>query len=158
MAREIDERKKRKALRKLRKAAQLAELGQGPPLSDWEKQFLEEVEARVETYGSAFADIEKGALDGPLSARQTMKLREIDKKARGKSRTGFARRGKPKRAANVRQINDDAEVAEPAPAPHKTPRLVSSPVKGDPGAPPARKTQQRSKPKLRVIRGGNKDD
>ena len=44
MPRDVDERKKRKALRKIRKAAMLAEQGVGPPLSDWEKQFLEEVE------------------------------------------------------------------------------------------------------------------
>ena len=65
MGRDVDERKKRAALRKLRKAAALAEQGLGPPLSDWEKQFLEEVEERIETYGSAFAD--------PL--RKTLKLR-----------------------------------------------------------------------------------
>ncbi len=70
MPREIDERKKRKALRKLRRAALLAEQGLGPPLSDWETQFLEEVEARIETYGSAFGDPEKGGSDEPLSALQ----------------------------------------------------------------------------------------
>lgn len=91
MPREIDERKKRKALRKLRKAAMLAEQGLGPELSDWEKQFLEEVEERIETYGSAFADPSLGAPDAPLSALQEFKLKEIDKKARGKGK-GFARR------------------------------------------------------------------
>lgn len=91
MPREIDERKKRKALRKLRKAQALAEQGLGPPLSDWEREFLEEVEARIETYGSAFHDREKGSLDEPLSALQQVKLKEIDKKARGKGlkRSGF---------------------------------------------------------------------
>ena len=47
MPREIDERKKRKALRKLRKAADLAARGEGPELSDWEKEFLEEVEEEI---------------------------------------------------------------------------------------------------------------
>ena len=80
MSREIDERKKRKALRKLRKAAELAERGEGPPLSDWEREFLEEVEQRIETYGSAFADPEKGNLEDPMSALQTQKLKEIGEK------------------------------------------------------------------------------
>ena len=39
MAREIDERKKRKALRKLRKAAERAQAEGGPGLSDWEEEF-----------------------------------------------------------------------------------------------------------------------
>lgn len=68
MGRDVDERKKRAALRKLRKAAALAEQGLGPPLSDWEKQFLEEVEERIETYGSAFADPLKGATAKPFPA------------------------------------------------------------------------------------------
>ena len=49
MSREIDERKKRKALRRLRKAAELAARGEGPELSDWERTFLEEVEERIES-------------------------------------------------------------------------------------------------------------
>lgn len=84
MPRDIDERKKRKALRKLRRAADLAEQGLGPPLTDWERAFLEEVEERIETYGSAFADPAKGPLSEPLSPLQARKLKEIDKKARGK--------------------------------------------------------------------------
>ena len=92
MAREVDPRKQRKALRKLRQAAALSEQGLGPPLSDWEVEFLAELEARIETYGSAFADPEKGNRDEPLSALQTQKLKEIDRKARGKSRSGFKRK------------------------------------------------------------------
>ena len=88
MGRDVDERKKRAALRKLRKAAELAEQGKGPPLSDWERQFLEEVEERIEKYGSAFADPLKGQEGEALSQLQHVKLKEIDKKARGKARTG----------------------------------------------------------------------
>lgn len=119
MPRDIDERKKRKALRKLRKAAMLAEQGLGPELSDWEQQFLEEVEERIETYGSAFADPSKGRLDSPLSALQERKLKEIDKKARGKSK-GFARRSGPKTPKqkirtkrNVFYTTDDKVLEEP---------------------------------------------
>ena len=120
MGRDVDERKKRAALRKLRKAAELAEQGKGPPLSDWEREFLEEVEERIEKYGSAFADPMKGNEGEALSALQQVKLKEIDKKARGKARKGFGNKARPgrksskgsfaKRAApRVRQIDDDIE-------------------------------------------------
>lgn len=157
MPREIDEKKKRKALRKLRKAAMLAEQGLGPELSDWEKQFLEEVEERIETYGSAFADPEKGASDEPLSALQSIKLREIDKKARGKGKSGFKQR-KPlgkSGGARVRQID---EPEAPAPPPHAAEKLKlvkasDLPAPGNsepPVTPPARKP-------LKVIKGGLDD-
>lgn len=166
MSREVDDRKKRKALRKLRKAAELAEAGLGPPLSDWEREFLEEVEQRIETYGSAFTDPTKGALEEPLSALQTQKLKEIDKKARGKGGGGF----KPRKSLSskkapaytprgrdinedvddeaVEAVTDEAAPPEPKVAP-KAPRLVAS---GDAKRPPSRPTNP---PKLRVIDGGD---
>ncbi len=184
MSREIDERKKRKALRKLRKAAELAERGEGPPLSDWEREFLEEVEQRIETYGSAFADPEKGNLEDPMSALQTQKLKEIGKKARGKD-TGFKTR-KPlgwKRKQDftprVRQIDEDvAETEAPAPrsepAPARTPfgvirgselgdQTSETPITAAHAKKPARSSQPaepktpQKRPAFRVIKGG-KDD
>ena len=143
MGRDVDERKKRAALRKLRKAAELAEQGKGPPLSDWEREFLEEVEERIEKYGSAFADPMKGDEGEALSALQQLKLKEIDKKARGKARKGFSQKsasGKKtpkgsfaKRAPpRVRQIDDDIEdegmeMPPPAPAPRSKPALKAVP-------------------------------
>lgn len=127
MPRDVDERKKRRALRKLRRAAELAEAGLGPPLSDWEREFLEEVEARIEEYGSAFADPGKGRLEEPLSALQAAKLKEIDRKARGKPKAGLGR---------ARQA--------PPPAPS-----------AEPEAPPAEPSPGR--PVLRVIKGGRGD-
>lgn len=156
MAREIDDRKKRKALRKLRKAALLAEQGLGPPLSDWEKQFLEEVEARVEKYGSAFHDLDKGGADEALSALQQVKLREIDKKARGKGKSGFSNKGgfKRKSAPRVRQIDEDLE-PEPVPPPLTTPRLVkASDLDAEPPVPISEQARPKRPPKLRVIKGG----
>jgi hypothetical protein len=138
MAREIDERKKRKALRKLRRAAELAQAGLGPPLSDWEREFLDEVEARIETYGSAFADPSKGDLEAPLSALQDFKLREIDRKARGKPRHGLKTRKPPGKAAAR---------SEPAHAPDDEEAL---PARPDPAPEPGF-------PRLRVIDGGRKD-
>ncbi|NQY40351.1 MAG: hypothetical protein HRT80_09660 [Henriciella sp.] len=156
MPRDVDERKKRKALRKIRKAAMLAEQGLGPPLSDWEKQFLEEVEERIEKFGSAFHDLEKGGADEALSSLQYVKLREIDKKARGKGKSGFKSKSgfKKKPAPRIRQVDEDVEL-EPIPAPPepKGPVLVQA---KDLPQPKASKSQK-SPPKLRVITGGKEN-
>lgn len=159
MAREIDDRKKRKALRKLRKAAQLAEQGLGPPLSDWEKQFLEEVEARVEKYGSAFHDLDKGGADEALSALQQVKLREIDKKARGKGKSGFSNKGgfKRKSAPRVRQIDEDLDLA-PAPPRATGPKLVEpSEPEAERAVPISEQARPKRRPKFKVIDGGGSD-
>ncbi len=137
MSREIDDKKKRKALRKLRKAAERAEAEGGPGLSDWEKEFVEEVGTRVEKYGSAFADPDKGNLDEPLSALQTIKLKEIDKKSRGKGgfkRTGFKStfktKGKRPYKSRERDIHDDIEHNQPDEAPARPPLSKAIPPKG----------------------------
>ncbi len=164
MAREVDERKKRAALRKLRKAAMLAEKGLGPPLSDWEREFLEEVEGRIEKFGSAFADPMKGAEGEALSSLQQAKLREIDKKARGKPSRGLQTR-KPmgmKRKPFARGRDQAAETGEPetAPAPPEAPAkskptLVPASSLSPPE--PGKITRLRqTKPRLTVIEGGGK--
>ena len=135
MPRDIDERKKRKALRKLRKAAELAEAGLGPPLSDWEREFLEEVEKRIETYGSAFADPTKGDREEPLSALQQVKLKEIDKKARGKAKSRMGRGGFSRKPAKSKPVTEEAP----------DPTEDVSPLQDPP---------PRTPPTLRVITGG----
>jgi hypothetical protein len=77
-----------KALKKARKAADLA----GIKLSDWEGEFLGSVEQRVERYGKAFRDPEKGGPGTALSMLQTQKLKEIGTKAKGQ-KTGLRRKG-----------------------------------------------------------------
>ncbi len=160
MPREVDERKKRAALRKLRRAAELAAQGLGPPLTDWETAFLEEVEGRIEKYGSAFADPMKGSEGEALSGLQQLKLKQIDKKARGKAPKGLkarkpmgARRAPPAAAHNGETAASEAPPAPP-PAPPKTrPALV--PAAGLAGA--ANVTAlRRAKPRLTVIQGGAK--
>jgi len=163
MARDVDEKKKRKALRKIRKAAELAEAGLGPPLSDWEREFLEEVEERIEKYGSAFADPTKGSLEEPLSARQTHKLKEIDKKARGKGKGlkrggGFkSKKPMPKRG---RDIHEDLEEITPEPAgtPPRKPAPVPAIVPPRPLAkttpPPAEPAPPKAGWTPRIIDGG----
>ncbi|MGZ3305605.1 MAG: hypothetical protein ACXU8U_07060 [Asticcacaulis sp.] len=69
-------------LQALEKARQEA-AERGVDLSQWEDEFLSGVAERVQTYGRAFADPDKGAAGGTLSLRQGLKLREIRKKAAG---------------------------------------------------------------------------
>lgn len=176
MGRDVDERKKRAALRKLRKAAELAEQGKGPPLSDWERQFLEEVEERIEKYGSAFADPMKGDEGEALSALQRVKLKEIDKKARGKARSGFKAKNGPRKDPSgkglsnrpmprVRNIDDDIEADDDAPeaAPPPPPkRAVLKAVPREATSDQASDTYQKTpppprpsgRPAFRVIEGG----
>lgn len=82
-----------KALNRARKAAQIADV----KLSDWEGEFLGSVETRVEQYGRAFRDPEKGVPGAALSMLQSQKLKEIAGKAKGRksslSRKPFVRRG-----------------------------------------------------------------
>lgn len=169
MPREIDEKKKRKALRKLRKAADLAARGEGPPLSDWEKEFLEEVEERIETYGSAFADPEKGNLEEPMSALQTRKLKEIDKKARGqggmkgggfKTRKPLGSKKKPAYTPRVRQLDEDLEDETPPPTPQRREKPTLNVIRAS-DLPPAEKPPakpKRQKPALRVISNPSAED
>ena len=104
MSRDVDRRKTRKALRIIRKlAAKRAptetidpETGEVRPspsavdYSQWETEFLTEVDQRLEKYGSAFRDLSKGRKDEALSTQQTVKLKEIAAKARGRKRKGLA--------------------------------------------------------------------
>ena len=87
--REVRERQraraKRAALRALRKTRNAAGES-GADLSAWESGFLGSVEERVETYGRAFGDPQKGAPGAVLSKRQIGKLKEIVAKTSSKVR------------------------------------------------------------------------
>ena len=103
MPREVDPKRTRKALRIIRKLAAKGaapetidpETGEVKPgegavdYSAWENEFLHEVDQRLEKYGSAFHDLSKGRKDEALSNLQTVKLKEIAAKARGKARKGL---------------------------------------------------------------------
>lgn len=84
---------KRAALRALKRTKAIADKA-GVKLSDWEGEFLGSVSERVETYGRAFADPDKGGAGSALSAMQTRKLKEIAAKAKGETpvRRGFKRK------------------------------------------------------------------
>lgn len=103
MPRAVDPKKTRKALRIVRKLAANSaspetidpETGEIKPgagavdYSQWETEFLTQVDQRLEKYGSAFHDLSKGRKEEALSSLQTVKLKEIAAKARGKKRKGL---------------------------------------------------------------------
>ena len=100
MKRKLPDRKapaQRAALNALKRAQRMADRA-GVKLSDWEGEFIGSVSERVKTYGRAFGDPEKGGPGEALSALQTVKLKEIAAKAKGKEtperkpRTGWGRR------------------------------------------------------------------
>lgn len=88
------EQAKRAALNALRRARRAAARS-GVKLSDWEGEFLGSVEGRVEKYGRAFGDPEKGPPGTSLSTLQALKLKEIAGKAKGKKRSAFGLGRKP---------------------------------------------------------------
>ena len=155
MVRKIDEKKTRSALRRLERARKAAAASDAdkPDLSDWEGEFLGSLEERLEKFGSAFNDPDKGNTEDALSSRQALKLREIENKAKGKARKpmsrghGFKRKsGSP--VPRGRDIYDDLDgPADPAPRP-------ADPVRDHqpPDAPEARRAS------FRVIPGGGGSD
>ena len=85
-------------------------------VSGWEGEFLDSVETRLDTYGRAFADPEKGARDHALSVLQQRKLKEIRAKVSGEPsapdpprRTGGFTRRKPFGAPRRPVGNEDGE-------------------------------------------------
>jgi hypothetical protein len=89
---------KRAALNALKRAKRTVERA-GVKLSDWEGEFLGSVEERVQTFGRAFGDPEKGQPGQALSTLQAVKLKEIAAKAKGgeEKRRGFGMRKKPQK-------------------------------------------------------------
>lgn len=155
MVRKIDEKKTRRALRRLERARKAAAASDAdkPDLSEWEGEFLGSLEERLEKFGSAFNDPDKGNIEDALSQRQALKLREIENKAKGKARKPMSRGHGFKRksgssAPRGRDIYDDLDgPADPAPRP--TAADHDRPL---PGGPEARRAC------FRVIPGGNSDD
>ena len=68
-------------------------------LNDWEDAFLSSLDQRLDHYGRAFADPDKGQLCAPLSMRQGLKVRQIGKKGQRKAKatgkSGPATQSKP---------------------------------------------------------------
>nr|WP_236627784.1 hypothetical protein [Caulobacter sp. B11] len=95
------------ALNALKRARRTADKA-GIELSDWEGEFLGSVAQRIETYGRAFGDPEKGGAGQAMSVNQTIKLKEIAAKAKGEKKPmkrgrGFGRPGpSPPRSTRTR--------------------------------------------------------
>ena len=104
MPRDVDPKRTRKAQRLIHKlkakaraheesidpeTGEIKAAGAEVDYSAWESEFLTEVDQRLEKYGSAFANLAKGRKEDALSALQTVKLKEIAAKARGKPRKGL---------------------------------------------------------------------
>ena len=96
------EQSKRAALNALRRAKRAAARS-GVDLSEWEGEFLGSIEARLNSYGRAFGDPEKGAAGHALSVQQGRKLKEIRAKADGKPKAS-----KPRFARRQRSASDGA--------------------------------------------------
>jgi hypothetical protein len=79
MSRRVDPALTKRAIAALKRAADKAN-ATPEGLSDWEAEFLTSLDTRLKTYGSAFADPDKGQLSAPLSLRQGLKVRQISKK------------------------------------------------------------------------------
>jgi hypothetical protein len=172
MAREVDKRKTRKALKRLKRASERAaeaEQAGGKGLTDWEKQFVDGVTTRLETYGSAFRDPSKGHLEEALSQRQTAITRVIERKAKAKLNTktdahedkaGSGRTDKPGKASR----QPGSTFKRKAPASRGRSRDINEDAPGiaavpalEPAAPPVRPPKPAGRPRLTVISGGRKD-
>ncbi|PHR91362.1 MAG: hypothetical protein COA69_12700 [Robiginitomaculum sp.] len=143
-------RRARTDLRKLQKAkADLKKLGE---ITDWEEEFSGSVEERLEKYGSAFTDLQKGAPSDALSRLQKQVLAQMRKKARDKgkqapeadgkswqNKSSFKPRSSFKNKSGfkprVRHIEDELGGDEPDMTPPAPPR-------------------PKGKPSLRIIKGG----
>lgn len=105
----VKARAARNAQRKLdRLRHKLKESGE---LTDWEDEFSESVSERLDKYGSAFQDPEKGRRNDALSFAQKKVVAALNKKAKGEKKSDFKSRGGFKNKSNftprVRQIEDD---------------------------------------------------
>jgi hypothetical protein len=102
---------RRAALNALRRTRRKAERS-GVDLSDWEGEFLGSVETRIQTYGRAFGDPEKGAPGQALSALQNRKLKEIAAKASGERPARVDRRDRRRSGASGPTASSGAEDGE----------------------------------------------
>jgi hypothetical protein len=93
----IDKRREGQAKKTVRIAARLLRMAgktEDRTTTGWEDEFLNDVKDRVEKYGAAFKDPEKGNTGNALSFKQTFKIREIGRaiKRREEKSTGGGRR------------------------------------------------------------------
>jgi len=74
------------------------------PLSDWEDEFSESVTERLDKYGSAFADLQKGRPGDALSFAQKRVVAALNKKAKDKRKAARAKRMGVDEGADVSRL------------------------------------------------------
>jgi len=148
MGKKTDDKKTKKALARVRRTLRKKETLEGDAaLSDWEDEFIDSLETRLEKFGSAFADPEKGDAAEALSYRQAAKLREVEKKAKGKGRKPMKRSSfKTKKLAFRKPLYDRDDTPDEEEAETHS-RSNSEACRRD-------SAQKPMPPKLTVISGG----
>ena len=140
--RKARERSARNAQRKLERLRR--SLGEAGELSDWEDEFSESVTERLDKYGSAFHDLQKGRPGDALSFAQKRVVAALNKKAKDQrkakraaargdkvdaeaddkrykqKRSSFNIKKKPKFTPRVRQLDEDFEVRDTPPRKSET--------------------------------------
>jgi len=114
--RKARERSARNAQRKLERLRR--QLGEAGEMSEWEDEFSESVSERLDKYGSAFADLQKGRPGDALSFAQKRVLAALNKKAKDKRKAARAKAvgasdapddkpkyGKPKKRSSFQSKN-----------------------------------------------------
>lgn len=133
-------------------------------LTEWETEFAEGVSERLDTFGSAFADPEKGGRGEALSYAQKKVVSSLKRKAKDSRKSGadddyldddedanstFKPRSsfkskRPKFKPRVRQLDEDFEDEGEPDTGRLPPKLAQS---EDPPAPPPK-----GKPFLRIVK------
>jgi len=149
MGKKTDDKKTKKALARVRRTLRKKETLEGEAaLSEWEDEFIDSLEERLEKFGSAFADPEKGDAAEALSYRQAAKLREVEKKAKGKERKPMKRSSfKPKKPAFRKPLYDRDDGLPEDDMAETHPRSNSEASRRD-------SEKNHTPPKLTVIKGG----
>jgi len=156
--REKDKRSRERSARKAQRKLEClkTQLGEKDDLSDWEKEFSESVSERLDKYGTAFNDLEKGRSGEALSFSQKRVISQMRKKLKdpkkGKSKgfknTGFKRKNSAAFKPRVRHIEDEL-------APSNSDETLKGGAPEDKQAPlqsEQKKSQKQIKPFLRLVK------
>ena len=173
--RKARERSARNAQRKLERLRR--QLGEAGELSDWEDEFSESVTERLDKYGAAFADLQKGRPGDALSFAQKRVIAALNKKAKDKRKAARAKAmgaddapqddkpkwDKPKKHSSfksknkkaytprVRQLDEDFDVEETCPTVKAEPFIPSFVSRDEVGQDEA-KTPKSKRPFLRLVK------
>ena len=173
--RKARERSARNAQRKLERLRR--QLGEAGELSDWEDEFSESVTERLDKYGAAFADLQKGRPGDALSFAQKRVIAALNKKAKDKrkaarakamgiddapqddqfkwdkpkKRSSFKSKNKKAYTPRVRQLDEDFDVEETRSTVKVEPFIPSFVSRDEVGQDEA-KTPKSKRPFLRLVK------